>query len=384
MTARSWRPVRDLCTGLIAQMDVLAPEFTRAIRAEEPAYGVVPLAEHERHVHEQQVRLLQAVADGREPDAGDLERADRLGRRRATQDVPVQAVIGAYHVGNRELWDRMRAQAGPSAPLLSDVAAMMWRSVQLITARLAEAHAEVTNALHADQITLRHRLVALLRPGQLDPEATLIAERLGFDPAGRFIALSLRAVDVGGDGPARLGAVLDLLPGRAVTAQTRDSVVVLAQVPNQPDQVALVDAVARATRAAVAVGLERPTLDGAAESLRDSQRLLATMGSGPAVRHFADHWLAAVLLADTAELRPLVEPQLAAVRANPHLADAVLAFADHDLSATAAARAMGLHPNTTMYRLARWHELTGWDAKTFHGLALSLLACWIARPTGHD
>ena len=44
----------------------------------------------------------------------------------------------------------------------------------------------------------------------------------------------------------------------------------------------------------------------------------------------------------------------------------------------AAARRLGLHPNSTMYRLARWHELTGWDPRTFRGLSLSLLACWLA------
>lgn len=128
----------------------------------------------------------------------------------------------------------------------------------------------------------------------------------------------------------------------------------------------------------MAVGLERQTLAGAVQSLCDAQRVLATMGTSLGTRGFGDHWLQAVLVAESAELRALVQPRLDAVRANPHLAQAVVAFAEHDLSATSAARAMGLHPNTAMYRLTRWHQLTGWDPRTFSGLARSLLASWIA------
>lgn len=382
MVARSWRPVRELCSQLATQMNTLAPAITAAIRAEEPEYEVVSLAEHETHVREQQVRLLQALADRREPDTADLERAALLGRRRAAQGLPVQAVIGAYHVGNRELWDRMRVQAGPSAPLLADVAAMMWQSVQLITARLAEAHAEVTRSLHADQITLRHRLVTLLQPGHIDAEAVQIADALGFDPYGVFVALALHAVEFDSNGMATLRGALDNLSGTAISAHTRDGVVVIAQVKEVPT---LLAAVSRGnSAAAIAVGLERRSLDGAAQSLRDAQQLLATMAHSTGVRRFEDQWLHAVLLADSAELRSLVESQLDTVRANPHLAEAVLAFANNDLSATAAARAMGLHPNTTMYRIARWHELTGWNPKTFNGLSISLLACWIAPSTSDD
>jgi DNA-binding PucR family transcriptional regulator len=55
-----------------------------------------------------------------------------------------------------------------------------------------------------------------------------------------------------------------------------------------------------------------------------------------------------------------------------HLADAVEAFADHGLSVVAAARALHVHPNTVIYRLGRWQTLTGWDPRTFRGLALSI------------
>jgi DNA-binding PucR family transcriptional regulator len=55
-----------------------------------------------------------------------------------------------------------------------------------------------------------------------------------------------------------------------------------------------------------------------------------------------------------------------------HLSDAVEAFAEHGLSVVAAARALHVHPNTVIYRLERWHTLTGWDPRTFRGLAMSI------------
>jgi sugar diacid utilization regulator len=337
----------------------------------------VPWHEHEGHVHEQQLRLLQALADRRPPDADDLHRAALLGRRRAGQGLPVEAVIGAYHVGNAELWERLRAEPGLSAQLLSDVAALMWEEVRLITAALSAAHAEVTRALQADRITLWHRLIELLRSGVVDEEAAQIATAVGLDPDGSFLAVACSAVtDDDGDGLAALRDAVDSLRGTAVCVRSGESVVVLTQGVD-PDT--LLAAVSRVRPGSpLGVGLARASLAGARQSLRDAERALGTAGRGAETRRFADHWLQAALLADAGDLRALVERRLDRVRENPHLADAVIAFAAEDLSATSAARRLGLHPNSTMYRLARWHELTGWDLRTFRGLSISLLACWIA------
>ncbi|WP_324276764.1 PucR family transcriptional regulator [Blastococcus brunescens] len=336
---------------------------------------MVPLDEHLSHVREQQMRLLHALAQQREPDDEDLARAALLGRRRAGQGLPVQAVIGAYHVGNRELWDRLRSVRGPGEQLLPDVAALMWRSVQLITARLAEAHAEFTRALHADQLTLRHRFLALLQAEVADEEATQIAHALGFDPVGTFLAVCSHAVASDNDGLSALRSALEALSGTAITVRSGDTIVVIAQ---DVVESALLSTIARIRPGAVlATGLARPSLAGASRSLRDAQGVLASNGPDPGIRRFEDHWLKAVL-SSSHELRALVEPQLDVVRAHPHLAEAVLAFASNDLSATGAARSLGLHPNSTIYRLARWQALTGWDPRSFSGLSISLLACWLA------
>ena len=380
MAAESdWRGVRNLCARLLADMDALAPAVTAQIRIDEPAYAVVPLPEHIGHVHEQQVRLLEAIAERRVPDAEDLHRAALLGRRRATQGLPVQAVIGAYHVGNRELWDLMRARPGAAARLLPDVAALMWSGVQLITATIAQAHSDVVRAQQADQITLRHRLVELLRVGETGDETTQIARTLGFDPDGRFVALAVPGTQLDSDELSTLRTALDALPGSVVIARSQEIVAVVAQVR---DSAALQRAIGRVRpHITMAFGLPRTGLGGAALSLRDASRVLAAAGGREGSHTFEDEWLHAVLLSEAADLRALIGPMADTVRANRHLADAVVAFAEHDLSASGAARALGLHPNTTLYRLGRWQELTGWDPRTFSGLSLSLLACWLTDTT---
>ena len=361
-------------------MDQIAPAVTECIREEEPAYRVVPLAEHRDHVREQQIRLLAALAGRRAPDAEDLARAAMLGRRRAAQGLHVETVIGAYHVGNRELWAKLRAEPGPSSDTLLDVAALMWQSVQMVTASLAAAHAEVTRALHADEITLRHRLVSLLESGVIDEEAVQIAGTLGLDPQGCFVALTSPAAGVDGDGLSVLRTAVESLPGTAISVRSRTSVVVVAQ-GGDPSALAATLTALRPD-ATFAMGLPRRSLAGAAQSLRDAQRVLAVSRGAAGIRRFEDHWLPAVLLEHSADLRALVDARMQTILANSRLAEAVLAFAGEDLSATAAAAHLGLHPNTIMYRLARWQELTGWDPRTFGGLSISLLACWLADPPG--
>jgi hypothetical protein len=319
---------------------------------------------------------LAALAERLPPDEEDLARAVLLGRRRAAQGVPVETVIGAYHVGNRELWRLLRDEPGPSPDRLLDVAALMWQSVQAITASLAAAHAEVTRALAADEITLQHRLVGLLESGRTEDEAVQIAAALGFDPDGAFVALVSPVTDADADGTPALRRAAETLGGRVIGVRSRTSLEVVAQ---GVDPAALASTlVGLRPGAVVAVGLPRSSLRGAARSLRDAQRVLAASLGAEGIRRFEDHWLAAVLLEHSADLLGLVEARLDTVRANPRLADAVRAFAEDDLSATAAAGRLGVHPNTVMYRLARWQEQTGWDPRTFAGLSSSLLACWLA------
>lgn len=66
---------------------------------------------------------------------------------------------------------------------------------------------------------------------------------------------------------------------------------------------------------------------------------------------FAETWPWALMVRDLDRALPLVEPAVETARA---------------------------HPNTVTYRLERWAELSGWDARSFDGLLRSVIALRLA------
>jgi DNA-binding PucR family transcriptional regulator len=89
-------------------------------------------------------------------------------------------------------------------------------------------------------------------------------------------------------------------------------------------------------------------------------------------------WVLTTLVGEPARLVEVTAQGQAVAAQAGHLSDAVEAFAEHGLSVVAAARALHVHPNTVIYRLERWRTLTGWDPRTFGGLALSIASLRLA------
>ena len=126
--------------------------------------------------------------------------------------------------------------------------------------------------------------------------------------------------------------------------------------------------------APVAVGLPREGVAGARRTLEDARQVLPLAERAKAVVAFAYAFVEATLLAASHDLgEACARAQDVALR-SPHLADAVRAFADRGLSVVGASRALQVHANTVIYRLERWQQLTGWDARTFAGLSRSVAA----------
>lgn len=123
-----------------------------------------------------------------------------------------------------------------------------------------------------------------------------------------------------------------------------------------------------------AVGLPRTGAAGARRSLVDAREALALAGQREGVVRWGDDWVAATLVAAGPALDEACATACEVAARSPHLAEAVLAFAARGLSVVGAARSLHVHANTVIYRLERWQQLTGWDARTFPGLSLSVAA----------
>lgn len=380
MNGPDWEPVADLCSRLAGSLPELARDSVEGIRRDLEAYSVVPVEEHLAAVTEQHGRRLEALAEGRMLDAADLERAGHLARRRARQGIPVDVLIGAYHVGDQELWRALCRAPGPAAALLPEVASLMFESLHAISTVLATAHGEVTRALQGHRVTLSQRLVELLTSDDLGAEALRVADALGLDPEADFVAGLWQR----GDGevvlPAEVQRRIDSEPATLVNSYHSGCVVILAQ--GVEDEWLERLALRLPFDGSVGIGLRRTGLAGAAVSLGDARLALSAAEGGRPVRRFADSWGEACLAVEEDRLEPVLRDVRATARAHPHLAEAVLAFADADMSVAGAGERLHLHPNSVTYRLQRWGRLTGWDPRTFDGLARGVTACRLALREG--
>lgn len=371
-----WADVAELARGVSHELEDLAERVLARVRIDIPAYqppAPVPDADFRASVTNNLRVLLLCLAEQRFPDADEIAVRRELGARRALQGLPIDAVLAAYQVGYHELWETLvaaipDATADETSRKLLSAATTVWGSVQAISDAIATSHASTSRRLEARRIGARQRFVELLATAASGREATRLARSLGFDPAGTFRVALVTT------GPDQADAVdlqrhVERIEGHhaVVVRGSRQVVVSQGSTPEELLRAAR-DAAPSAT---VATGAQRHGLAGAAASLADAERTLAVVGPGEAAT-FEEEWLWASLTGADARLGEVLHRGAETARSHPHLAAAVTAFADHRFSVTDAARHLSLHANTVKYRLDRWEELTGWDPRSFTGLARSL------------
>ncbi|MFJ7949425.1 PucR family transcriptional regulator [Streptomyces sp. NPDC096354] len=372
--------VARICAHIAEDLPATSHEIVRRIRAEIPEYAVVPAEEHREFVLYQGRMLLAGIAEQSPPPEEHIAQARDLGRRRAQQGLSIEQLLGAYHVTFREAWNMILRQATADEPEhvgeLAHLVVFLWTWFRVLMGNATDAYGEELRRAQVTQATLAHRLFAELTAGpvRLQP-AVALAQGLGYEPDGEFQALCLPGEHWPDDRTEQLRHRLTSLPGvlHCATAGTR--LLVLGQRHDPDTVVAAAKAISPPARGtAVGVGLPRPGLAGAVDSVTDATQALSRTSGQHLVVHFADAWLAAGLGGQATRLAPLFTKAAAAARTDSHLAEAVVAFADHGLSVAAAARALHLHPNSLAYRLSRWHELTGFDPRSGDGLVASLVA----------
>jgi hypothetical protein len=208
--------------------------------------------------------------------------------------------------------------------------------------------------------------------------AAAAAQSLGYRTDNHFQAVCLPADAVESEQMDRLQSALSGLTGTAHCGANGGLIVVLGQ--DLPAQ-SLVTAVrGAAVRAPVGVGLRRPHLTGAAQSIVDATNTLRVADTHD-IRWYATQWPLAELTTSLDRLPPIIGPIGAAATAHPHLADTVRAYAQAGFSVSGAARTLRLHPKTVAYRLSRWQHLTGHDPRTWTGLLPTLIALGLAAST---
>jgi hypothetical protein len=374
MTTNSpgWAQIRRVCRALTADTQGLVNRQVERIRAELPQYEVVPVATQRAAVAVQTVALLTDLEKAARPTAAHLEVARALGADRADDGLDVAVIMQAFHLGCIEVWHAIVATASRPSHALLDAADVMWTWVHLVSAAMAEGHAQATQAAHERLQNARWRFLRAITGDQgdkLPSELADLAESLGFEPEREFEALCSPA-ELWTEADLRaVAAAIGRRPGTGLIAVVEHEVLVLLQRAGSRQVVR--DIVGRDIHA-IGVGLPRAGMRGARESFADAREALQLAIRTKTPAFWSDDWLWASLNTRRERLGSVLGATKRPVHPDGHLASTVRSFADHRMSIAATGRALGIHANSVAYRLSRWNELTGWDPGTFDGLARSL------------
>ncbi|RBY96202.1 PucR family transcriptional regulator [Blastococcus sp. TF02-8] len=363
----------DLAPLLMAELEDMTDRMLDVLLRSEPAYRDLLVPEEElrastRRNLEQGLRTL--ISGWADHDDSVRAGARAVGRRRAAQGVPLEAVLRAYRLGGQITWEALLAVSQRSRHghdvLLLEVAGSVWRTNDADCAAVAEGYREEQRRLAGvDEVARQQVLDGLIDGRGSDPAFVRSASEL--------LAMSLdcrlmAAVALPGpDGRPALDAPVEALLKRGVRsvwgirAGAQVGFMVLGAV-RPADLVALLTGVARGP-VGVSDVVDGAGRAGAAYRLAETAARTLPAGVGRVVS--IDERLPEALLSNSPEISSrLVGHSLGGLLDLPDDEQAVLldtleAFLAADGSPTRAADALYCHRNTVMHRLRRIESVTG-------------------------
>lgn len=348
--------------------------------------------------------FLTTLAEARLPSSEELAEIRRSAARRAAEQVPLEALLSAYHVGGRVGWDKACEVATPEeAGALLEVATWLIGYLETVTSAVAGAYLEERESIYGEQRDARRTLVEALLSGQ---PADTLAARVGTQLAASYAVVALRIdrssdeEDAGIDGTVagrrkvrRLEDALGKVAGSGVLSllgPTGGWVLLPGDASAPPPLLdtpaELIDELALATAAPLTAAVawrDRLTeMEDAAKEADDVLRLVLELGLAPGA-YRVDDLLLDYVLTRPSPARDRLENLLAPLDDGPDLVATLQAYFANDFDRRTTAAELHVHPNTLDYRLRRVTELTGLDPSTARGLQ-HLGAALKVRSTRHS
>ncbi len=325
--------------------------------------------------------------------AGDTSPAELNGRRRAGQDVPLPALMDAYRIGCRFLWESFVAEAertgSPDSQALVRAASEVWMLQDRFTQAMAAGYRDAMTERVLSREQERSALVEALLEGRITETRTLweTAEILRISRRGPYVVVAAEVPDLGRqaieDAETRLrtegfSSAWRLLPDLQVG-------IVVLRGPRPVER--LVALLSGRARHRVGISPRYTSLDQTLLGLRFAR--IAMSGAPPASAKVTvfDRAPLAVAAASTPEVMThVVSAVLGSLNQLPAAERAVLldtleAWRDSGGSATQAAEALFCHPNTVRHRLRRITAATGRSLTAPRDVAELCLALEASRLT---
>jgi hypothetical protein len=301
----------------------------------------------------------------------DLSPAFETGRARALEGVPLAAVMTAYRIGFRFMWEQTAATARehgiPTDSMLA-ASAQIYLSQDEFTHAMTTAYREQVTSQLVDREEERSALVEAVLFGRISDHQSLweAADLLGLPTGGPYV---VAAAEIPSIGKLGLPEIANKLAARGVRSAWRllpdlqVGVVHLRQGKTTYD--ALVGVLRKAATARVGLS---PTFASLAET-RDGLRLARLAVAGKAsgkglVSAFDDAPLAFAAVSAPNVMSQIEMSVLGGLHSLPPeeksvLVDTFTAWLDAGGSANDAAATLFCHPNTVRHRLHRIEERTG-------------------------
>jgi PucR C-terminal helix-turn-helix domain/GGDEF-like domain len=384
-----------IADALTADRDAIVTASVERYVARIPGYRDADarvVADARRHTERHHDLLCEVLRRGRPPSAGEMRFVEEHAARRARQGIALADFLTAFRTYHTILWDAVRA-SGVAADEALAAAGTVIAYVDTVATLASSAYLEAQQLLLADSDRVRRDLLEdLLEVGSPRTAAGLaVAREAGLEPAARCLLVAAVAIEAPADAGAlpRAAATMARALGgrRPPLAVTRHGEIVLVRVVEERPalRAPLVEACSRAAADGVTLAVGVSTVHGGVRALgaayrEASQALRRVAETGGGVLSLPD--LSAfeyLTLRNDESARRLIAPEIEAFVADDRehgglLIDTLLAYAEADLNAKAAAEALLIHPNTAHYRLARIAEKTGSDLRKLSDVIDLLIA----------
>jgi len=367
----------------------LADEMVERIRAAVPVYrsgDVITVAELRRTCLANIDFVFGPM--GHAPALASPESRDN-GRRRAQAGVPLTAVMEAYRVSARFLWESLAepAATGEVAPEAAlRAASEMWLVLDTFTQEMADGYREEVTSQTLSREAERSAVLQALLEGRLgDADVYEAADILRLPARGPYVVVAAQVPEPGRHAFTRAEDLLRPLGVASAWRLLHDVEVGIARLPGaHPRVVALADALEAATEGHIGISPPYPDLRGTAEALKLARIALRGAYDGQRVTVFGRDPLAVAAAGAPQVMRTVARATLGTLdqvtdRDRALLLDTFGAWLDADGSADRAAAALFCHPNTVRHRLRRLQDHTGRSLSQPRELAELTLAFEIDR-----
>ena len=325
---------------------------------------------------------------GRAPAVASPESREN-GRRRAQAGVPLAAVMAAYRVAARYLWECLADAAARSAVpagVTLRAASEMWLALDTFTQEMADGYREEITFQVLSQEEERSAVVQALLEGRLD-QANLweAADILRIPLRGSYVVIAAQVPGPGRHALPQAEAALRRLGVISAWRLLHDAEVGIAWLPGpRPHLDRLADSLRSVSSGLVGVSPCYDDLRHTARNLRLARIALRSAFTGEQVTVFDRDLLAVAAGSDPEVMRHVAGSILAGLDQIPAGQRPVLlatlgAWLDNGGSAGQAASVLFCHPNTVRHRMRRLEQLTGRSLSDPRGIAELSLAFEIDR-----